>query len=84
MEGRINIYVAPSGDQTDISVNARFLFSIHLTYQGMNQYEIPMGPSASEEFVIDFNTNKPSKFDGIHVGCKSNGTLEERILDAAR
>ena len=83
LEGRINIYVAPSGNQTDVSVNARFVLKINLSFQGMNQYEIPVGSPLIETLIVDFNTNNPSKSDGNSPGCASNGALEKRILDAA-
>lgn len=83
LSGRINIYVAPADDKTEISVNARYVLDIKITYQAMNNYEKIVGAPFTENAVVNFDTKKPSRTEGNRPGCTSRGKLEERILRAA-
>lgn len=94
LEGRINIYVAPQGDDTFISVNCKYIFTASTS--GTWAMEDVLGtvthrgtrtPSSSS---INFNTNSPQRSnwgtaaEPSYVTCQSLGTLEAEILDMAR
>ncbi len=87
LEGRANVYVAPKDQKTEISVNARYIFTVNGIVTQLNEYRQPIGyPATQPPFTKSFETRAPGKFkddDGTVWGCHSTGALEERILDAA-
>jgi len=87
LEGRANIYVAPKDQKTNISVNARYVFTVNGTVTPLNEYGQPVGyPSTQPPFSRSFETKEPGKFtdpDGMSWSCQTNGTLERKILEAA-
>ncbi len=84
LEGRINVYVAPEGGNTLITVNARYVFTVvtsgHTSTH--NLYGQVMGRDAlpSSIYTQSFNTNELSK-DSDGAVCFATGVLEKEILD---
>jgi hypothetical protein len=90
LEGRINIYVAPEGPNTRISVNARYVLTVKAegTYVEENLYGNPIarGTLPTETATATFNTNQPVTTDWSTpeqpntVTCQARGRLESDIL----
>lgn len=78
LNGRTNIYVAPSDDEgTTVSVNTKYVVDVTLSYT--NVYNQAAG---NENFTFDFSTKQPQvTSDG--VTCVAKGNLESKILDYA-
>lgn len=74
LDGRINIYVAPDGGDTTVSVNAKYVLDI--TQSTMRFDGLP-GPVAKT--AVDFSTKSPSS-SGDGVTCKTKGVIERKIL----
>ena len=87
LEGRINIYVAPKGENTEISVNTRYIFTISISgsvnTENMHGQVVRAEPISQSPTIISFNTNKPNKSDE-GISCFSNGVLEAEILKMAK
>lgn len=92
LEGRINVYVAPQGGGTKVSVNCRYVFSVKTsgTYEtigGALEIRQDAGPIPSEERALTFNTGAPGHADwgtpsqSVQVTCVSRGVLESTILE---
>lgn len=84
LEGRINVYVAPEGDGTKVSVNVKYLMTVTKTgtAEGIaGVLQIHQGTQAlpKETATIDFNTNQDTTLE--EVACVSTGKLETTILD---
>ena len=86
LEGRINIYVAPKSENTEVSVNTRYIFTTIVSSRvntensrGQIIYSAPITPSPT---TVSFNTNKPNKSDE-GVSCFSSGVLESEVLKMA-
>jgi hypothetical protein len=85
LEGRINIYVAPSGNGTLTTVNSRYIFNCDWTVNGYyyNAFGTLVNSSVDKgDYSNTFNTNRPNT---VNVGketstCCSNGKLEQEIL----
>ncbi len=84
LEGRMNVYVAPVGNGTNVSVNVRYVLTIttggqenHVNATNSIVYS-QIIPQSSE--AISFNTNQPNRnVEGI--ACFSRGILEQQILE---
>ena len=75
LEGRTNIYVAPEGAGTNVTVNSKYVVSIAVNVEG--------GRAAStENFVADPSTKTP--FNNGTVTCYATGKIEELVLRAAQ
>ena len=87
LEGRINIYVAPKDERTEVTVNTRYILTLSTggRITAVNMYgqiveSKSLTPSSSD---ISFNTNQPNKSkEGIV--CFSKGILEAEILEMAK
>ena len=84
VEGRINIYVAPLDDQTEIKVNSKYIVTVNeqnsLTQPidtGLTGFSLP----PFKTYKLTFNTNGRSSG---HMICTSNGQLEREVLDTVR
>ncbi len=77
LEGRTNIYVAPEKDGTNVTINTKYVVSINITAIDFN------GRAAPTQSLIFDPSTKQSYSDG-DVTCFAIGTIEERILRAAR
>lgn len=87
LEGRINIYMAPKGNQTQLRVNARFAWTNNMS--GSSN----IGGVWSDQDSMDFSskevaesTDAAGNFSGgvggmISWSCRSRGTLEHRLLN---
>ena len=92
LEGRINIFVAPEGDGTRITVNCRYTFKVNISgdYERQNVYgeakERGSLPSSSSE-IIFLNTiqvkrnNWETSGEPENAKCYSTGKLEQEILN---
>jgi len=90
LDGRMNIYVAPEGQNTRVSVNARYVLTVKVegTYVAENLYGTPTARGAlpAKTATSTFNTNQPSTTDwGTpeepgSVTCQARGRLESDIL----
>lgn len=91
LDGRINIYVAPREGGTQISVNARYIFTVNVkgNYVIENVYGTPIarGNLETDTGTCSFNTTQPNTCDfgsaqeTVLVTCKSRGVLETDILN---
>jgi len=80
LEGRTNIYVAPEGSGTLITVNTKYV--INLTMTGAT---LDGKPAGSQNFVWDFSTKEPyNSNDADPVLCNARGTIESRVLGYAK
>lgn len=90
LEGRSNIYIAPSTsdpNQTTISVNTRYILTVKVRGEGFAKHISgnvqTRGRSPEETFTSTFNTNSSSSNDvgaGVTIVCFAKGTLEREIL----
>ena len=91
LEGRVNIYVAPEGERTIVTANARFIFKIKSSgianfYNGFGTL-VRTEPMTPGEETVSFNTNQPGVADlsdanqSIILKCFSKRKLEKEILD---
>lgn len=90
LDGRANIYVAPEGQHTRMSVNARYVLSV--TVQGVYVVESFLGTPGQRGTVpqstttATFTTNEPTTVNWGTSGnpgpvtCQSRGQLEREIL----
>jgi hypothetical protein len=84
LQGKTNVYVAPEGSNTRVSVNSRYVLSVKTTGQakfinglfGTVQGSRIIEPTSAK---VSFNTNLPGTSDGVL--CYSKGVLEKQILD---
>lgn len=77
LEGRTNIYVAPEGPGTNVTVNTKYVVSVAMIATALD------GRTAgTENFTFDPST-KQSSTNGTVI-CVALGTIEERILSAAK
>jgi len=75
LEGRSNIYVAPEGNGTNVTVNTKYVVSVNMsgvTFDGRHV--------GSESFIFDPSTKQP--FVGGSVTCAATGNIERRIINA--
>lgn len=91
LEGHINIFVAPEGNGTRITVNCRYTFKVNISgdYEKQNVYggvkERGSLPSSSSE-IIFLNTiqvkknNWEASGEPENVKCYSTGKLEQEVL----
>lgn len=84
LEGRINVYVAPDGDGSKVSVNARYILSITTSgtvedIRGALRISHGVQPFPPETTTHSFNTNQEESQD--EITCVSTGDLENMILD---
>lgn len=74
LEGRVNVYVAPSQDGTDISVNTKYVFTVDFKAVGFDGR-----PGGAQSATFDFSTKSPHS--SPELTCFAKGTLESKILD---
>lgn len=94
LEGRVNIYMAPKGDKTVVSVNSRYIFTVRVSGNSVveNAYGTPVNylPIPSSSRNLSFNTNQQVSVDlgspqaPDYVTCYSTGKLEGDILNLVR
>lgn len=90
LEGRANIYVAPSTTDTNrtiVSVNTRYVLTIKVRGESFAKHiagnVFPRGRVPEETYTSTFNTNSSSSYDaggGVNVVCFATGALEREIL----
>lgn len=76
LEGRTNIYVAPEGTGTNVTVNTKYVVSLTVNATGFDGR-----PAGTESHVFDPSTKQ--RFSNGDVTCYATGAIEERILRAA-
>lgn len=80
LNGRTNIYVAPDGNGTTLSVNTKYIIDVNIKYyNGSSQY------AGDDSFTFDFSTK--TKYDDLLNGgvvCSATGSLEQRIISYAK
>jgi hypothetical protein len=92
LDGRMNIYVAPVDGGTQISANARYIFTVNVSgsYVIENVYGTPIERGNLPYIppsTCSFNTNQPNTCvwgtgqDTRPVTCQSKGVLENEILN---
>ncbi|MFR0673175.1 hypothetical protein ACLUUI_05700 [Enterobacterales bacterium AW_CKDN230030176-1A_HGKHYDSX7] len=74
LEGRVNVYVAPNGGATDISVNTKYVFTVDFNAVGFDG-----SPGGTQKAIFDFSTKSPHS--SPELTCFAKGTLESKILD---
>jgi len=80
LSGRANIYLAPAGTGTDLSVNTKYVVDVDVNY-----YNASNQAAGSNEFSFDFSTKTPyvEPTEGS-VKCVARGNLEQRVIDYAK
>lgn len=77
LEGRSNIYVAPEGDGTNVTVNTKYVVNINVSVTA------PDGrPAGGDNHIVDLSTKQP--YDNGSLKCAATGNIESRILDAVK
>ena len=89
LEGRANVYVAPKGENTIVSVNTRYIWDVTISYE--EYMFMPLygthnlvrnkqrDPNLNVESV-SFNTNSVGS-NGEGITCVATGKFEQEILD---
>ena len=90
LEGRINVYVAPKHNNTIVTVNTRYIFTVHTSGQIelINAYgQVTLSTAVPvQQSTVSFNTGQIGSVDwGTPqqpniVKCRSTGKLETEIL----
>ncbi len=81
LEGRANIYMAPNGNQTNLKVNARYVWSSNVSASSN------VGGTGLDHKTVSFSTKEIATQSDESFGtlvtwsCRSNGTLEKRLLN---
>ena len=92
MEGRANVYVAPKGDQTIVSVNTRYIWNVELSfeeymymplYDRHNLVRNKRRDTSSDLQAVSFNTNDVG-VNNEQLTCVATGKFEKEILDIIR
>ena len=91
LEGRSNIYVAPDGNGTRISVNTRYIWAVsswnegyfYDALEGSTRKLVISKRKGGTSSPISFNTNSVGG-DGSDTSCVSTGKFESEILDIVR
>lgn len=73
LEGRTNIYVAPEGPGTLVTVNTKYILNIDVEAFGLDGR-----PAGRQSFVADVSTKTPGGYQDIQ--CYARGVIEQRIL----
>lgn len=73
LDGRVNIYVAPTAKGTSIAVNTKYALTVSATAVNFDG-----NPGGSSSNVFDFSTKQG--FSDKDLSCYAKGTLEQRIL----
>ena len=76
LEGRTNIYVAPDGPGTNVTVNTKYIISLTISAASLDGQ-----PAGTWNYVFDPSTKQ--RFSNGDVTCYSTGAIETRILKAA-
>ena len=87
LEGRINIYIAPNDQITEVTVNTRYILTLstrgQITSENIYGQAVQSQVLPNSSDTISFNTNQPNKSqEGI--SCFSKGLLETEILEMAK
>ena len=73
LEGRTNIYVAPEGSGTVVTVNTKYVVAVNVS-----AFSLDGRPAGSESITFDFSTKQG--LTGGQVTCYALGSIERRIL----
>jgi len=94
LDGRINIYVAPRGEKTVITANARYVLTVrsagNIRYLNAFNGLVKSEPYPLESVTITFSTNQPGSADWGSAGqsrtirCYSTGKLETETLNLVK
>ena len=91
LEGRANVYVAPTSTGALVSANAKFVLSIVLQgmaykFNGLGTLldQEPMPPIPSPSVTLTTLEAGSGSWADTAVTCRSLGTLEKQLLDFAR
>lgn len=76
LNGRVNIYVAPTSSGTSVAVNTKYVVDVIFVATGFDGH-----PGGSENLSFDFSTKQ--SYSGGEITCYAKGTLEGRILEMA-
>ena len=84
LEGRINVYVAPKDNDTIVTVNIRYIFTVRVS--GQQEMLSAVGKVVQRISVpevissVSFNTGQIGSQEPSLVKCRSTGKLEAEIL----
>ncbi|WP_028112947.1 hypothetical protein [Ferrimonas kyonanensis] len=80
LEGRTNIYLAPEGTGTLLSVNTKYVVKVNIDYSNSSKQFL-----RRDDLTFDFSTRSPYREGGVNgLQCAANGALEQRVMDYAR
>jgi hypothetical protein len=74
LEGRVNIYLAPSGTGTSVAVNSKYALQVNWSAVGFDG-----SPGGSGSNTFDFSTKQG--YVAPELTCYAKGTLEQKILE---
>ncbi|MBT4732909.1 hypothetical protein HOB87_13200 [Candidatus Woesearchaeota archaeon] len=77
LNGRTNIYLAPSETGTLLTVNTKYVVDVKIKYFNVNNQS-----AGNDEFVFDFSTKR--KYEDGEMVCTARGNLEDKILGYAK
>ena len=77
LNGRTNIYLAPSSEGALLTINTKYVVDVKVKY-----FNVHNQSAGQDEFTFDFSTkNKYTSEDG--VTCVAKGNLERKIIGYA-
>ncbi|MGY0626870.1 MAG: hypothetical protein ACW7DS_14280 [Paraglaciecola chathamensis] len=77
LDGRSNIYLAPSGTGSQLTVNTKYVVDVNVKY-----FDVSNMPSGNDNFTFDFSTKEKYEKDGVI--CMATGSLEQKIIDYSK
>jgi hypothetical protein len=87
LDGRMNIYVAPSDIGTQVSVNVRYVLTMNTSGVenaiGIYDQVVASQPIPPGSITHSFNTNQPNQ-NAEGISCFSKGVLENEVLMMAK
>lgn len=83
LSGRANIYLAPTDNGTELSVNTKYVVDVDIQYYNANNQS-----AGSNDITFDFSTKSPYEAPVVdpaagQVICVARGNLESRVIDYA-
>jgi hypothetical protein len=78
LDGRSNIYVAPEGSGTNVTVNTKYVLGITAAATNIEGRSV-----GSNTYAVDFSTKSASVATGSAPSCISNGAVESKIFGFA-
>ena len=79
LNGRINIFMAPKGDQTLLRANALYNWSVNLSSRQMSAG--PLVYQGKIALALSSRKSGEREYQGEKIQCRAKGTLEKSLLE---